>query len=162
MTSFSPQKVFTPVEVARILRVTPETIRRKIISGELGTIAVGGGKRKQYRVTLNHLSKWRGPERLAQLFRAEAGLQVVGEAPAQEDDQYDEGLPQTIRAVRQAQEAPADEAYPLHRRRKRLLVSSASREATASGHPVPTEQYQWLPPRKGHTIGEHLRRVPSA
>lgn len=112
MTAFSSKKVFTPVEVAQVLRVTSETIRRKIVSGELGAIEVGGGKRKQYRITLSDLSQWLGPERSTQLFGADMGLQALGEALAGADERYlDEELPQIIRAVRQERAAAPDETY---------------------------------------------------
>ena len=112
MTIFSTQTVFTPVEVAQVLRVTSETIRRKIISGELGAIEVGGEKRKQYRITLSDLNRWLGPERSEQLFGAAAGLHVLGEALAQADDQFfEEELPAIVQRVRAQRRLPADDTY---------------------------------------------------
>lgn len=112
MTAFSSQVVFTPVEVAQVLRVTSETIRRKIISGELGAVEIASGKRKQYRITLTDLSRWLGPERSAQLFGADAGLHVLGEALARVDDRYfEEELPEIIRQVRTEQPLPAADSY---------------------------------------------------
>ena len=112
MTAFSTKTVFTPVEVAQVLRVTSETIRRKIISGELGAIEVGGTKRKQYRITLVDLNRWLGPERSAQLFGADAGLQAVGEALAHADDRFfEEELPEIIQQVRAQRPLPTADAY---------------------------------------------------
>lgn len=112
MTTFPSQTVFTPVEVAQVLRVTSETIRRKIISGELGAIEVGGEKRKQYRITLSDLNRWLGPERSEQLFGAAAGLHVLGEALAQADDHFfEEELPIIIQKVRAERRLPAADSY---------------------------------------------------
>ena len=112
MTASLSKSVFTPVEVAQVLRVTSETIRRKIISGELGAIEVGGEKRKQYRITFSDLSRWLGPERSAQLFGADAGLHVLGEALAKVDDRYfEEEVPSIIQKVRAQQTLPATDSY---------------------------------------------------
>ncbi|GAA5504091.1 hypothetical protein Dxin01_03859 [Deinococcus xinjiangensis] len=112
MTASLSKTVFTPVEVAQVLRVTSETIRRKIISGELGAIEVGGEKRKQYRITFSDLSRWLGPERSAQLFGADAGIHALGEALAKADDHYfEEELPEMIQKVRAERRLPASDAY---------------------------------------------------
>lgn len=112
MTASVFRTVFTPVEVAQVLRVTSETIRRKIVSGELGAIEVGGEKRKQYRITLSDLNRWLGPERSEQLFGASAGLHVLGEALAQADDQFfEEELPEIIQKVRAERRLPATNSY---------------------------------------------------
>lgn len=112
MSAYSSQTVFTPVEVAQVLRVTSETIRRKIISGELGAIEVGGEKRKQYRITLSDLNRWLGPERSGQLFGAAAGLHALGETLAQADDHFfEEELPEIIQKVRAERRLPAANAY---------------------------------------------------
>ncbi len=111
MTDYSSRTVFTPVEVAQVLRVTSETIRRKIISGELGAIEVGGDKRKQYRITLSDLNRWLGPERSTQLFGAAAGLHALGEALAQAGDHFfEEELPEIIQKVRAERPLPATDA----------------------------------------------------
>lgn len=67
------QQVFTLQEVATVLRVSSETIRRKIVSGELHALEVGGKERKQYRIFGQDLVDWLGQERAGQLF----GLSVV-------------------------------------------------------------------------------------
>lgn len=56
MTALPARVVFTLPEVAGVLRVTSETIRRKIVSEELGAVDVGGKTRKQYRITASDLS----------------------------------------------------------------------------------------------------------
>lgn len=112
MSLSSNKTVFTPVEVAQVLRITSETVRRKILSGELGAIEVGGEKRKQYRITLTDLNRWLGPERSAQLFGADAGLYALGEALAKGDDHFfEEELLDIIQNVRAKQPLPAADAY---------------------------------------------------
>lgn len=102
--TLSPHTVFTPVEVARALRVTSETIRRKIQSGELGAIEVGGTQRKQYRITMSDLSRWLGPERAAQLFGIGSGLaaleQALGAIDSDTLEREVEGATRAVRAQR--------------------------------------------------------------
>lgn len=99
--------VFTPAEVARVLRVTSETVRRKIVSGELGAIEVGGKQRKQYRITLADLSGWLGPERAAQLFGIGAGLNALETAMRGADaDALERELSAAVAAVRAEQDRP--------------------------------------------------------
>lgn len=108
--TLTSQTVFTPVEVARVLRVTSETIRRKIQSGELGAIEVGGKQRKQYRITLADLSRWLGPERSAQLFGVGAGLTALENSLRGVDGELLEGeVEKAVRAVR-SQASQVDEA----------------------------------------------------
>lgn len=111
--TLSPQTVFTPVEVARALRVTSETIRRKIQSGELGAIEVGGTQRKQYRITMGDLSRWLGPERTAELFGIGSGLAALEQALGDIDsDTLERAVEEAARAVR-SQRAQTEDASVL-------------------------------------------------
>lgn len=56
--------VFTPLEVAQVLRVNEETVRREIRRGNLTAVRVGN----QYRMAASDLSKWLGDERFLELF----------------------------------------------------------------------------------------------
>jgi excisionase family DNA binding protein len=56
--------VYSPAEVARLLRVNEETVRREIRRGHLGALRVGN----QYRSTISDLAKWLGEERFIELF----------------------------------------------------------------------------------------------
>lgn len=101
MTAVPTRTVFTLSEVAGVLRVTSETIRRKIVSGELGAVEVGGKTRKQYRVTASDLSAWLGPERAAQLFGVCAGLRALEEAfAAQPEEEVEAAIARAVRAER--------------------------------------------------------------
>jgi len=62
------QAVYTPQEIASVLRVSAETIRRKIALGELGALEVGGRERKQYRILAQDLVSWLGADRARALF----------------------------------------------------------------------------------------------
>jgi excisionase family DNA binding protein len=62
------QHVFTVAEVANALRVSAETVRRKIESGELQAIEFSKGQRKQYRVLLSHLEQWLGQAQAQAVF----------------------------------------------------------------------------------------------
>ncbi|MCL6527268.1 MAG: helix-turn-helix domain-containing protein [Thermaceae bacterium] len=71
------EPVYTVAEVARILRVSDETIRRKVSSGELGAVEVSSGRRKQYRILYRDLVAWLGPEQARALFGVGEGLREV-------------------------------------------------------------------------------------
>jgi excisionase family DNA binding protein len=59
-----PSVVFTPLEVAQVLRVNEETVRREIRRGKLSAVRVGN----QYRMAASDLAKWLGDERFLELF----------------------------------------------------------------------------------------------
>ncbi|MGM9319351.1 helix-turn-helix domain-containing protein [Deinococcus aquaticus] len=61
-------EVYTVGEVARRLKISPETLRRRICAGELEAIAFAGGLRKHHRITSRQLRTWLGDEVYAALF----------------------------------------------------------------------------------------------
>lgn len=67
--------MFTVAEVARALRVSDETIRRKIGMGELEAIEVSSGVRKQYRILYRDLVAWMGADKARALFGLGEGLE---------------------------------------------------------------------------------------
>ncbi|WP_102125540.1 helix-turn-helix domain-containing protein [Deinococcus planocerae] len=108
----TPQTVFTLAEVAAVLRVTPETIRRRIVAGELSAVEVGGRERKQYRITANDLARWLGSERAAQLFGIGAGLLALERAFAERgEEEVEAAIAEAVEAVRQRR-SPAGEVLP--------------------------------------------------
>lgn len=64
----APRTLYTVSEVAGALRVSSETIRRKIAQGELRAIEVTRTPRKQYRITLRDLSAWLGEDQARAIF----------------------------------------------------------------------------------------------
>jgi excisionase family DNA binding protein len=85
--------VYSPAEVARLLRVNEETVRREIRRGHLRALRVGN----QYRSTVSDLAKWLGEERFAELF---SPLGVLSELIGQ-------GNLSEVQATRVAQQAVA-------------------------------------------------------
>jgi excisionase family DNA binding protein len=71
------ERVYTVSEVAAALRVSNETIRRKISAGELRAIEIGGGSRRQYRILARDLAAWLGPEEARALFGVGEGLEAL-------------------------------------------------------------------------------------
>ena len=101
------QTIFTPQEVAAALRVSSETIRRKIVSGELHALEVGGKERKQYRIFSQDLVQWLGQERASVLFgfsRAVNELQVAWANVS--DAEFDATLEEAIRHARDSRATP--------------------------------------------------------
>jgi excisionase family DNA binding protein len=64
MMAKEPTVVYTPLEVAQVLRVNEETVRREIRRGNLTAVRVGN----QYRMAASDLAKWLGDERFLELF----------------------------------------------------------------------------------------------
>lgn len=73
------EKVFTVTEVARALRVSDETIRRKIGAGELNAVEISSKPRKQYRILYRDLVDWIGSDRARILFGVGEVLDQVRE-----------------------------------------------------------------------------------
>lgn len=69
--------VYSVTEVAEALRVSSETVRRKIVAGELSAIELGGGRRKQYRILAKDLAAWLGAENAEAVFGIGAGLEAL-------------------------------------------------------------------------------------
>jgi excisionase family DNA binding protein len=97
--SIEPRSVFTTHEVALALRVSPETIRRKIQAGELNALELGGNERKQYRIFLSDLVAWLGDERVRRLFGIGQAATTIREAFATvSDSQFEEALAAAAKA----------------------------------------------------------------
>lgn len=64
-------------EVAAALRVSSETIRRKIASRELKAVEVSSGPRRQYRLLARDLAAWLGPDTASAVFGVGAGLDAL-------------------------------------------------------------------------------------
>jgi len=71
------EQVFTVAEVARTLKISGETVRRKIAAGELEALEVSIKPRKQYRILYSDLTRWLGLERAGRLFGVGEGLKAV-------------------------------------------------------------------------------------
>ena len=84
--------VYSVSEVAEALRVSPETVRRKIAAGELNAIELGGGARKQYRILARDLAAWLGAENARAVFGIAVGLEALGALFAPLDDGVREAL----------------------------------------------------------------------
>jgi excisionase family DNA binding protein len=75
--------VYTPAEIAQVLRVDEATIRREIQRGNLSAIRIG----RQYRFTGSDLEGWLGKERYLKLFTpVEALLELIGSGGMEEDE----------------------------------------------------------------------------
>ena len=70
----SKQAVFTVADVAEGLRMSDETIRRKIQSGELHAFQVGQGNRRTLRILAQDLVQWLGPDVARSVFGIGDGL----------------------------------------------------------------------------------------
>ncbi len=79
MATTSTGQVFTIAEVARVLRVSNETIRRKIISGELEAVEVSSTPRKTYRIHPRAIVRWLGPEKAREYFGIGQGFHELRE-----------------------------------------------------------------------------------
>lgn len=72
--------VYTVAEVAAALRVSSETIRRKIANRELRAVEVSSGPRRQYRLLARDLAAWLGPDTASTVFGVGAGLDSLERA----------------------------------------------------------------------------------
>jgi excisionase family DNA binding protein len=79
MTTTHTGQVFTIAEIARVLRVSDETIRRKISAGELEAVEVSSTPRKTYRIPEYALVRWLGAEKAKQLFGVRHGFEEFRE-----------------------------------------------------------------------------------
>lgn len=73
------KNVYSVNEIADALSMSSETIRRKIASGELKAIEVGGVKRKQYRILAKDLVSWLGEDNANEIFGFANGLETLRE-----------------------------------------------------------------------------------
>ena len=68
------QTVFTVSDIATGLRMSDETIRRKIQNGELNAFQVGNGSRKTLRILAQDLVQWLGSDVAKSVFGIGEGL----------------------------------------------------------------------------------------
>ncbi|MBB5235518.1 helix-turn-helix domain-containing protein [Deinococcus budaensis] len=61
-------EVYTLGEVASRLKISTETLRRRIAAGELSAVTLNAGERKHHRITSSQLQAWLGPDVCASLF----------------------------------------------------------------------------------------------
>jgi excisionase family DNA binding protein len=74
------QPVFTITEIAAKLRLSDETVRRRIQSGELPAIQIKTGSRVTLRVLGSDLVQWLGVETAQKVFGIGAGLDILEQA----------------------------------------------------------------------------------
>ncbi len=98
------QPVFTVAEIAEGLRMSDETIRRKIQNGELTALQIGTGPRKTIRVLAKDLVQWLGPTTAREVFGIGEGLLEVEQAFAKLEPEEREALiAEAIKAARAKQ-----------------------------------------------------------
>jgi excisionase family DNA binding protein len=87
---------YSPSEVARVLRINEETVRRAIRTNKLSALHVGD----QYRLTPTDLGQWIGMDRYLELFRPlEDARRALGSGGLDEDEAYEIALG-AVRAIR--------------------------------------------------------------
>lgn len=107
------QNVYTPQEVAAALRVSSETIRRKILAGELHALEVGGKTRKQYRIFSSDLIQWLGYERASKLFGLDRVIEEIRAAWSEvSDEELLEVLDEAAEHARAASPTPKGPFLP--------------------------------------------------
>jgi len=104
--------VYSPGEVARVLRINEETVRRAIRTQKLSALHVGD----QYRLSPTDLGKWIGMDRYLELFSPlEDARQVFGSGGLSDDEAHALAL-EAVHAVRAASarliEGPAPKRVP--------------------------------------------------
>ncbi len=80
MTVLQTETVYTIAEVASALKLSSETVRRRITSGELHAIEIGGQPRRQYRILARDLAAWIGQDAARAVFGIGQGLDALQEA----------------------------------------------------------------------------------
>ena len=80
MTTLQTEPVYTIAEVASALKISTETVRRRIVSGELHAIEIGADSRRQYRILARDLTAWIGAEAARAVFGIGQGLDALREA----------------------------------------------------------------------------------
>jgi excisionase family DNA binding protein len=77
MTMLQTEPVYTISEVATALKLSSETVRRRISSGELHAIEIGGQPRRQYRILARDLAAWIGQDAARAVFGIGHGLDAL-------------------------------------------------------------------------------------
>jgi excisionase family DNA binding protein len=104
--------VYNPSEVAQVLRINEETVRRAIRNKQLTALRIGD----QYRLSPTDLGNWIGMERYLELFRPlEDAVRVLGMG-ALSDAEAETLALEAVHAVRSASsrfvDAPAPNRVP--------------------------------------------------
>jgi excisionase family DNA binding protein len=88
--------IYSPTEVARVLRINEETVRRAIRNDKLTALHIGD----QYRLSATDLIKWIGTDRYLELFSPlDDARQVLG-AGGLSEAEADALALEAVRAVR--------------------------------------------------------------
>ena len=82
----TPRHLYTVSEVAHALRISSETVRRKIAQGELRAVEISQTPRKQYRILSRDLSLWLGEEQARAVFGVGEALVTLRSVFAQLED----------------------------------------------------------------------------
>ena len=118
----SPEPVYTVAEVASALKLSTETVRRRITSGQLDAIEIGGHAvshaRRQYRIPSKSLVAWLGADAVRDVFGIGRGLQALQDAFAE--------------VAPEARAALIDEAQRWARAQPTTARTAAERTATAT------------------------------
>ena len=77
MSMLQTEPVYTISEVANALKLSSETVRRRITSGELHAIEIGGLPRRQYRILARDLAAWIGEDAAKAVFGIGHGLDAL-------------------------------------------------------------------------------------
>jgi excisionase family DNA binding protein len=97
------QTVYTVAEVAAGLRLSDETVRRKIQSGELHALQIGTGSRKVLRILAGDLVRWLGPQPARKVFGIGEDLDTLERAFARLEPSEREALIEQALASAKAQ-----------------------------------------------------------
>jgi excisionase family DNA binding protein len=88
--------IYSPSEVAQVLRINEETVRRAIRNKQLTALRIGD----QYRLSPTDLGQWIGMDRYLELFRPlEDAVRVLGSGGLN-DDEADALALEAVHAVR--------------------------------------------------------------
>ena len=97
------QTLYTVAEVAAGLRLSDETVRRKIQCGELHALQIGTGSRKALRILAGDLVRWLGPQSARKVFGIGEGLDTLERAFARLEPTEREALIERALASAKAQ-----------------------------------------------------------
>ena len=112
MLPHSPQvtkRLYTLNEVADMLRVSKETIRRKVIKKEINAIEVTGAPKKQYRILHSELERWLGPDTVQELFVKPTTFDLPSLFEGMSDEEIDELVNKAKAWAREHTSAPKPE-----------------------------------------------------
>ncbi len=103
------KRLYTLSEVANALRVSKETIRRKVIQEEIAAIEVTGAPKKQYRILHSELERWLGPDAVQELFVKPTTFNLPNLFEGMSDEEIDELVNKAKAWAREHTSAPKPE-----------------------------------------------------